>query len=143
MSFVLDASVTLAWLLPDETSKMADEIIEHLIEATALVPAIWTSEIGNVLIIATRRGRMTQQEEHWLLNVLQALPVDIEPAPSGRTLECVIDIANKHSVTAYDAAYLELAERHDLPLATLDKRLAAAAEAQHVRMLPHTPRRVE
>jgi predicted nucleic acid-binding protein len=139
MDFVLDASVTLAWLLPDETSKMADELIGRLDKATAFVPAVWPLEIGNVLIIATRRGRMAQQEAHRLLDTLQILPVEVDQAPPGRMIERVIDMANEHGLTAYDAAYLELAERHDLPLATLDKRLAAAAKAQHVRLLPTDP----
>lgn len=100
------------------------------------VPAIWALEIANVLIMAQRRGRISQQEREIMFGNLRVLPIKIEETYLERSLGAVLELAICHGLTSYDAAYLELAQRRGLPLATLDTRLRAACDAAGVAVLP-------
>lgn len=132
MMFVLDCSMTMAWVFPDEATEETDQLLESLISGRAFVPAIWPIEVANVLRIATSRGRIARDEWARIRNDLEALPVEIEPVAAGRVWETVLAIADELNLSVYDAMYLELAVRMHLPLATLDRRLAAARVAAGV-----------
>jgi predicted nucleic acid-binding protein len=125
MPFVLDASTTAAWCFPDETSSSADQALDHLSNDNAFAPQIWWAEIRNILIVSERRGRIDPQDSGRFLSDLSRLPIAID---NDAQESAVLDLARRYSLTVYDALYLELALRHALPLATLDKRLASACE---------------
>ncbi len=129
MPFVVDASVTAAWLMPDEQNELAEHVFEMLIDDTAIVPAIWWFETRNLLIINERRNRIAVERREGLLTLLSELPVQLDRAPDEVR---IMALARQHSLTVYDAAYLELAARMDIPLATLDRRLEAAATAEKI-----------
>ena len=92
-------------------------------------------EVANVLLAATRRGRISEEDWPRIRDALEALPIDIEPESCARVLHTVLPIATKHALSVYDAVYLELALRLGLPLATLDQRLIAAGKAAGVKVL--------
>lgn len=125
--FVLDASMALSWCFADEATDYSNEVQASLADNTALVPTIWPLEVANVLVLAERRGRITEAErEHWL-DYARSLPVEVITP----TLEHILDVNARLAVdqrlTVYDAAYLDLALREGLPLASLDDRLRTAA----------------
>ena len=128
--FVLDASVTLAWFFPDERSPHAERVLEHLLGGAALVPAIWPLEITNILALAQRRGRAARGDVERFIGLVAGLVIQVDAAAATTTASFgpVLHLANMHRLTAYDSAYLELAARTSLPLASLDKRLLAAAQ---------------
>lgn len=122
--FVLDASIALAWLLNEEAGPQADRAWLRLKDGDALVPQLWHFEVRNGLLFAMRRGRIAREASAQLLGALErfAIRTDAEPDP-----EAAFDLADRHRLTIYDAAYLEAALRNSAPLATLDKALARAA----------------
>ncbi len=132
MAFVLDCSMTMAWVFPDEASESTDALRESLLRDNAMVPVLWPIEVGNVLLVATRRGRISEDEWPHILDNLKSLPIDIDPKSCDRVLDTVLPIANEHKLSVYDAMYLELALRLGLPLATLDQKLIAAGTAAGV-----------
>jgi predicted nucleic acid-binding protein len=136
MPFVLDSSVAIAWLMPDETHDAADAICGRLIADPAIVPEVWPLEIGNVLLFARRRGRLTPPQVKAAVRRLLALPIEIDTGTSEHALSETLELANAYDLTIYDAAYLELAIRRGLPLATLDQRLREASAAAAVTVLP-------
>ncbi len=129
MTFVLDCSVTLAWVFPDETTAATDRLRDSLIGGRAFVPAIWPIEVGNVLRVATRRGRIVRDDWPRIRHNLEALPVEIDPVSTSRIWGSVLELAHERRLSVYDAMYLELAVRMQLPLATLDRALMDAAQA--------------
>lgn len=124
---VLDASVALAWCFADEEPSLADAIAEQLRTDRAVVPAIWPFEVGNALLSAERRGHLDAADRPRLMELLAALPIDVESASLAQGLGSITDVARANQLSAYDAAYLDLARRLALPLATLDRHLAAVA----------------
>lgn len=135
MAFVIDSSVALAWLLPDERASAAEPLADRLDLETPLAPALWPLEVSNALLTARRRDRLTDRDVDRLLEVFSALPVEIESMPPERSLKEIVALARQHRLTTYDAAYLELARRKGLPLATLDSRLVEACRAAGVAVL--------
>ncbi|WP_136709368.1 type II toxin-antitoxin system VapC family toxin [Agromyces sp. H66] len=133
MSFVLDASVTLAWCFEDESTVETDELLTRLRTDSAIAPSIWVFEIANALTVAQRRRRLVEAKAVLFASTLRSLPIEVAPAPS---MASILAVASAHKLSAYDAAYLELAERTGMPLATLDERLRAAAGAAGVQALP-------
>ena len=129
MAFVLDCSVTMTWLFPDEATKATDRLRDSLVEARAFVPSLWPVEVANVLLAATRRGRIRVDEWPEICAHLDVLPIEIDPISTARVWGAVLELANRHRLSAYDAMYLELAVRMRMPLATLDRALAAAGQA--------------
>ena len=125
--YVVDASVSLAWFFEDEKSSFTERALDRLATAQVWVPALWLLECANVLVGARRRGRIDAAQCRVLIERAMALPllIDREPVPLSR----VGEIAEQYSLTAYDAAYLELSQRRVLTLVTLDASLAAAARA--------------
>ncbi|HET6469985.1 MAG TPA: type II toxin-antitoxin system VapC family toxin [Geminicoccaceae bacterium] len=132
MVLVVDASVAAVWCLPDEDSSLADAAIDRLRGEDALVPALFWFESRNLLLMAERRGRLQPVQTAALLVFLDALPIQADHTPSGDTL---LALARRYRLTVYDAAYLELAQRTGAPLATLDRRLAAAATDEGVSLM--------
>lgn len=128
MAFVVDASVALAWHFEDEPSDYADRVLEQLRQDGAVVPAIWLLEIANGLVIAERRKRLSAAKLARAVELTIELPVFISEAEAQVALGPVLDLARAHNLSAYDAAYLELAMREGQPLATEDAALRAAAE---------------
>ena len=135
MSFVLDSSAALAWVLPDEGSTYADELLERLIAEGAVVPPIWPLEIGNVLLVALRRGRLRQEEFEVAVERLARLPIEVDIEATDHALAGVLLLAAQFGLTTYDAAYLDLAHRRNLALATLDKRLRTACADAKIEVL--------
>ncbi len=135
MSFVLDCSMTLAWVFADEASASTEALRESLLTESAIVPVLWPVEVGNVLLVALRRGRITEDDRARIRDDLLALPINIEPVSCDRVWDAVLSVANERNLSVYDAMYLELALRLKLPLATLDKSLAAAGKAAGVEVI--------
>ncbi|MBI3939913.1 MAG: type II toxin-antitoxin system VapC family toxin [Acidobacteria bacterium] len=133
--FVLDTSVTMAWCFEDETSRYSERVLEILSAGEALVPSIWPLEVVNVLTYAERRRRLTRAGTIRFLTVLGRFPITIDGEGALRAFEAILPIARERRVTAYDAAYLELAMRESLPLATLDVNLKRAAQAVGIGIL--------
>jgi predicted nucleic acid-binding protein len=129
MPFVLDASISAAWALADESSPLADEAQERLRNDYALVPRIWWYEIRNLLIVNERRKRITADDTATFLRILVAYPIHHEPAEEENE---VLRIARRYQLSFYDAAYLSLAARHRVPLATLDQALQSAAASADI-----------
>jgi predicted nucleic acid-binding protein len=131
VAFVLDASVVLSQAL-EEGNTIADHAMDKAKSESALAPALWWYEVRNGLVINERRGRLTEPQSAIVLRELSQLTIILDRSPSERT---TIDLARRYRLTVYDAAYLELALREGLPLATLDATLAAAAVSEGVRVL--------
>lgn len=127
---VLDASVAVAWCFEDESTPFAEHVLD-LVSAGAetLAPAIWPLEVANALLTAERRKRITTAQVTALLQRISKLPIAVEPIPLARAFEQVLSTARQHELTEYDAAYVELALREGLPLATLDAKLRRAARS--------------
>lgn len=136
MPFVLDSSVALAWVLPDEANPTLDLLCDRLANDVALVPPVWPLEIGNLLLVAVKRGLLKAREVSQLVTELRALPLEIDTASTEQALESTLALAQKYDLTTYDASYLELAKRRDLPLATLDTRLRQACLSAKITLLP-------
>lgn len=129
MQVVIDASVTLAWCLPDEQADISDAVLGLAADSHYVVPPIWWYEIRNILIVAQRRGRIQSDDNQDFLSDLQALPIDVD---TDWQQEGVLEIASEQRLSVYDASYLELALRRDATLATLDRKLWDAAATMSV-----------
>ncbi len=127
MQFVLDCSVAISWCLVDENNSTANAILAIMPDAEAFVPGIWSLEIANVLLVAERRNRMTQEQSEEAIALLQSLLIQVDTATDANALGATLTLGRQEGLAAYDAAYLELALRLGLPLATIDQRLAEAA----------------
>ena len=134
-AFVLDASVTFAWCFVDEASAAADRLLDRVQREGAYVPALWPVEVANVLLVSERRGRIDPTSSMRFIDLLARLPISIDDETTGRALGDTLDLARERKLTVYDAAYLELARRRGLPLATRDTALRAAARATRVPLL--------
>ena len=134
--FVLDASVALSWVFPDEHGDKVAALFQRLVQESALVPAIWPLETGNALQSALRSGRITETQVWTLADDLLSLPVEIDQVSRENALTGPLKIALGSRLSIYDAAYLELAHRRQLPLATLDRRLRAACAELNIPTLP-------
>lgn len=132
MAFVLDASIAGAWLLPDELHPNAALALDRLAYERALVPTIWWYEVRNMLLSAERRHRIDADRSSGALAVLAGLPISIEPMTDDAD---VLALARRHALSVYDAAYLALARRDAVVLATLDSALATAARAEAIALL--------
>lgn len=134
--FVLDCSVAVAWCIEDEAAAATDALMERTAGEGALVPGLWPLEIANVLLQAVRRRRLEVADALARLELLRGLPIRIDEATAERAWRETLALARAEGLTTYDAAYLELALRLGLPLATRDRELRQAAERNGVPLLP-------
>lgn len=137
--FVLDGSVTMAWYFQDEANAYADSVRDSLAESQAVVPSLWPLEVANTLVVGERRKRSTPAQAATWLALLRALPIVIDDETASRAWDDTLNLARAQNLSAYDAAYLELAMRRGLALATQDDRLKAAAAAVGVSIFQVTP----
>ena len=135
---VLDASSVLAWCFEDEGGPEADALIERVAADGATVPGLWSLEIANGLTMGERRGRVTPAESAAFIAMIEELPIVADRATAARALHETLGLARTHGLTTYDAAYLELAMRLGLPLATGDRNLEAAAKRVGVALVGGT-----
>ena len=126
---VIDASVALAWCFPDEASEYADAVLVAIENRAVLVPAIWSIEITNALLVGERRKRIRQPEVRRFVELLRGLNIVEDAQPFADTVGNVLPLAREQDLTAYDAAYLDLALRRGAQLATLDITLQKASRA--------------
>jgi predicted nucleic acid-binding protein len=135
MNLVLDASITLAWCYEDETTEAVQRSFDIVRTNGAWVPVLWLWEVANVLQMNVRRGRHNAKFRDCALADLALFPIK-EDAEAGRQAwSGSLILAERHSLTVYDAAYLEVALRRGLPLATLDRDLGRAASAEKIQVL--------
>jgi predicted nucleic acid-binding protein len=127
--FVLDNSNTTVWGFADEAAPYATALLDLMPTLRAHVPALWPLEVANVLLVGERRKWITRADASQFLAVLGAFPITVDEETTGRAWGDTLDVARSQGLSVYDAAYLELAMRRGLPLATLDAALRAAAEA--------------
>lgn len=127
MGFVIDASVIVAWLLPDEGSGYADDVAQEMTNQAAVAPAFWALEVANALVVAHRRGRIEEADRDTGLKLALELPVTSDEVAMNDTVSDAISLAQMHELAVYDAMYLELAKRKSIPLATVDAALRTAA----------------
>lgn len=138
--FVLDCSITLAWCFEDESNDYTDNILENLQTATAVVPTIWPLEVANVLLLSKKKKRITEVQAASFIDALSELPIVVDPSTTSRAMHSIFALANQSDLTIYDAAYLELAIREEIPLLTLDKALIKAAKKLNIPLkleIPH------
>ena len=135
MSLVLDSSATLAWLYSDEITAAIRRVFESVAEHGAVVPALWRLEIANSLTVAARRGRIDTEFRRAALSDLAMLEITTDPHTDSNAWGETLHLADRCGLTVYDAAYLELALRRRLPLATLDDQLRACATGCGVQLL--------
>jgi predicted nucleic acid-binding protein len=132
MPFVVDASAVSCWALDDEAHPVATRALERIRANEAFVPALWWFEIRNVLIVNERRKRIARAAVSAFLRSLSRLSILIDRSPEELPL---LDLARKHRLSVYDAAYLELAKRERLALATLDAELADTARTESIALI--------
>ena len=137
MEFVLDSSVTMSWFFDDEATAATDKLLDRLnSDRRAIVAAHWALEVSNTLLMAERRKRSTVAESSHFIAILDALPIETDQETVSRASTSSMELARAQGLTLYDSAYLELAMRRSLPLATLDNQLRAAAKKTGVPCLP-------
>jgi predicted nucleic acid-binding protein len=140
MKFVLDNSIAMRWLLNDRepsTQDYARKVLDLLIEgATALVPNLWALEAANVIVRALKKAAVTQADASQFIALLGELDIQLDAQTHDHALGDTLSLAKQYGLSSYDAAYLELALRKGIPLATIDKELGDAAnKAGGIRVL--------
>jgi predicted nucleic acid-binding protein len=129
LSLVLDASTTLGWYFEDERSAAGDDILDRVTESGAVVPILWRYEVANGLQMAVRRKRIDLAYRDTSLAELGLLPITVDRAGDDMIWSTMLSLADRFGLTVYDAAYLEVAHRRGMPLATSDRALQRAAQA--------------
>jgi predicted nucleic acid-binding protein len=135
LSFVLDNSVALAWCFEDEQTPAISALLDRLVETGASAPMLWPLEALNGLLVAERRRRIDATARAEFAAFLRELPIRIDAQTVDQAWGATATLAEQFGLTVYDAAYLELAQRRQLPLATLDQDLRRAASAVAVELL--------
>jgi predicted nucleic acid-binding protein len=135
-AFVIDASTVLAWCFEEDSSGTTDAVIDLVAAKGAAVPSLWSLEVANALVLAERRGRIMPAESAAFVAMIEEMPIEVDRATHARALRETIALARQLKLTAYDAAYLELAMRLNIPLVTGDNALRKAAQRQGVSTTP-------
>lgn len=136
MDFVVDPSVAIAWVLEEEHSARAEKLFDKVTEDSSLwIPSLWWYEVANAVVMACRRKRVTEAQGAQAMELLSSLPLQSESPPGPAAAARLVYLANRHGLSVYDAAYLELAERRGVALATYDQDLLKAARAAGVETL--------
>lgn len=133
--FVIDCSLTMAWLFEDEKTAFSEGLLDRLKKDRGVVPSLWLFEVLNVLIMGEKRQRISHSQTSHFLNVLNQLPIQIVEVNSVLQSESMLFLARAHHLTSYGASYLDLASRPGLPLASLDEQLIKAAQSLGVETL--------
>ncbi len=128
-------SVVMTWCFEDEKSDFADFVLDRIAAASALVPAIWPIEVVNVLWVAEQKKRLTTKDSVRFIELLRSLPIKVEYETTPDRMQNLLGLARAANLSSYDASYLDLAMRHDLPIATSDQRLKQAALSYNVQVL--------
>jgi predicted nucleic acid-binding protein len=136
VSLAVDSSAVLAWVHGDERTPEIEAVFDRVVEEGAIVPNLWHLEVANSLTVAVRRKRVSQDFRDDVLKDLQELNISVDSDTAANAWSATVRLADLYGLTVYDAAYLELAQRLRLPLATLDQDLAKAARAAGVEVLP-------
>jgi predicted nucleic acid-binding protein len=133
--FIADASIAVAWIHPAQATTETDAMLAAIeAGATVEVPALWPLEVANALIVLVRRNKLREQDRQSALNWLRALPVKIDHDTASLGLTTLSELASTHTLSVYDAAYLELARRRKLPLGCKDGPLRTAAKQAGVKL---------
>jgi predicted nucleic acid-binding protein len=135
MSVVLDSSATLAWVYADEVTEAICDVFRLVGESGAWIPGLWRLEVANILEMGVRRGRHDATFRNSTLADLALLPLSVDTETDRQAWGATLQLSERHRLTLYDAAYLELAVRRGLPLASLDAELRTAARAEGVVVL--------
>jgi predicted nucleic acid-binding protein len=135
LSIVIDASLTMTWYFDDESTATTDELLDRVSEIGAMVPGLWHLEVANAFQMAVRRQRIDAAYRDASLADLALMPITVDSDTNSYAWSTTLRLAERFSLTIYDAAYLELAQRRSLPLATLDKELRAAAPVINIALL--------
>jgi predicted nucleic acid-binding protein len=134
LTFVLDTSVSMAWCFTEELDEYAQAVLDALGNDQALVPQLWPLETANVLVLSERKRRLTEKESQRYLSFLSALPIIVDIHTSDRATASILSAARQSGLTAYDAAYLELALREAIPIATRDKAVLNACKKAGIKV---------
>ncbi len=134
-SLVIDCSITMAWLFADERTEATAKVQERLISEAAVVPTLWYLEVTNVLAMAEKRQRLTAADAAQFVQLLGTLDIEGDAGPETNVVDALLPLYRRHNLTSYDATYLELAIRRQLPIATLDEELRAAAMSVGIEVL--------
>lgn len=132
---VVDASIALAWVFPEERTEQVEGVLARVASEGAIVPAIWSLEIANTLLVGERRGRLSAEQVRIGVELYSRLPLTVDVPTRQTDFGLVLPLARSRGLTSYDASYLELAHRTSSELATLDERLHGAAMAMGVRVV--------
>ena len=135
MTFVLDASITLAWCFDDEENEVADSVFSLLDDENAIAPSVWPLELANSLLTAERRGRISPSETARIIGLVERLPVSVLHTEVNETMSEVIRIGRDQRLSAYDASYVYVALASGLSLATLDSRLRLVCQRVNVALI--------
>jgi predicted nucleic acid-binding protein len=136
MDWVIDSSIALAWALPDETSKEAERFLSRILVGNIFwVPALWWYEMSNALLMAQRRKRLTEADRIRLIELYRKLPIQTDMTLDSDIMGRFHTLAIEYNLSAYDTAYLELAQRRGLGLATVDRQLRSAAQKAGVKIV--------
>jgi predicted nucleic acid-binding protein len=135
MSLVLDNSVTMAWFMPNEHDASTQSVLDHVVVSGAVVPSLWSIEIGHTLLLAVRHGRISLAQRTEALGYLSGLGIETDSETQRQAWGTTLDLGERFKLTLYDACYLELAQRLALPLATRDRDLRSAGRALGLELL--------
>ena len=133
---VVDSSIALTWCFEDEASPETDALFDRVRDDGAFVPGLWHLELGNVLLQAEKRGRISVADVAMRLQLIADLPISVDQETTARAWREIHMLARTEGLTTYDATYLELAARRGLPLLTRDNELGAAARRLGIAVLP-------
>ena len=133
--FVIDNSIVMAWCFVDEASPYADAVLDSLTHAVAVVPASWPLEVINVLLVAERRERLQESDSVRFITLLSRLPIVVDRSWPERAMKDLLTLGRATTISSYDAAYLELAMRQGLPIATLDQKMLKSAKRADIPVL--------
>ena len=137
MSLVLDASLTLSWCFEDERTPAVDAALDKVAASGAVVPLLWRMEVANGLQMAIRRKRIDRDFRDRAIQHLSLLPIVVDSETDTYVWTVTLRLSDRFGLTVYDAAYLELAQRRNLPLASIDKALSAAGRRLGVPIFAH------
>lgn len=134
-ALIIDCSMTMAWCFPDEATSRSQKLLDRLENESVLVPALWFLEVTNVLAMAEKRKRITAARSSEFLSLVETFDIEIDHESANRAFAQLLPLCRAHGLTSYDAVYLDLATRRQLPLASLDDDLRRGAKTLGVKLL--------